>query len=230
MLKLFTDRKLNPHNFYSFFLKTCYGKKLLLLSLALGSALSLFWFMSVLILKKDLLQIDASPHISIEFLSNLRDEDLQLRSRRRPKKPEPDKAPPQSPRLKIPQTQPQKPQLSTVLLAPALPDEAPLGGESSVGGGGGSDTQAVPSFRISPVYPRRAALQNIEGFVLLKFDINKMGQTENISVLRARPPQIFNASAVRALSKWKYKPKIENGRAVRQNGLKVKLDFILDGG
>ena len=203
-------------------------KKALSAVLALISALGLFWFMSVLIFKKNLIRANGGQNLSVEFLSHLREEELQLRSRRRPKKPKAEKALPESPRIKMSEPQLQKPQLETALSAPALPDEAPLGAESVAKGGG--DTEAVPSFRIRPVYPRRAALQNIEGFVLLQFDINKMGQTENISVLRARPPQIFNSSAVRALSKWKYKPKIENGRPVRQNGLKVKLDFNLEGG
>ena len=195
--------------------------------LALATALSLFWFMSVLILKENTAYRGESQNLSVRFLSDPRPEDLELRSRRLPKKPEPDKPPPQSPKLKISQKDLPKPQLSTEVPVPDLPDDPALEGKGPAGGGGNSDRSAVPVFRIRPVYPRRAALQNIEGFVLLKFDVNKAGRTENISVLRASPPQIFNSAAIQALGKWKYKAKMENGRPVRQNGLKVKLDFAL---
>ncbi|MCZ0932004.1 MAG: energy transducer TonB, partial [Oligoflexia bacterium] len=89
------------------------------------------------------------------------------------------------------------------------------------------DREGTPIFRIQPLYPRRAALQNIEGFVILQFDITAGGYTDNITVIQASPPQIFNSSAVQALRKWKYKPKIENGKPVRQKNLKVQLDFNL---
>ncbi|WP_371193261.1 energy transducer TonB [Glaciecola sp. SC05] len=66
-----------------------------------------------------------------------------------------------------------------------------------------------------------------EGWVMLEFDINTLGEPVNISVLESVPARIFDKEAVRALTKWKYKPKIVDGVPVVQKDLKVRLDFTL---
>lgn len=63
------------------------------------------------------------------------------------------------------------------------------------------------------------------GYVQLKFDVDTTGNTENIQVIESQPEGVFDEAAVRALSKWKYNPKITNGKPVKQLGLKVQLDF-----
>lgn len=63
------------------------------------------------------------------------------------------------------------------------------------------------------------------GYVRLQFDINTKGNPENIVVVKSEPEGFFEDAAVKALSKWKYKPKVVNGRAVKQLGLQVQLDF-----
>ncbi len=182
--------------------------------------------MSVLISKGNLLSADNSnPNIEFLFQADLKE--LELRSRRLPKKPEAENPPPTAPKLKImptelkkPKLSPDRPQLETV-------DDFSSDLEGHTPGSPSQDSAGSPVFRIQPIYPRRAALQNIEGFVILKFDITETGQTDNISVLQASPPQIFNSSAIQALRKWKYRPKIEQGQAIRQNNIKVQLDFRL---
>ncbi|ASD66253.1 hypothetical protein B1L02_03855 [Pseudoalteromonas piscicida] len=49
----------------------------------------------------------------------------------------------------------------------------------------------------------------------------------NIKVLKSVPEQVFDKAAIKALSNWKYAPKVENGVAVIQKDLKVQLDFTL---
>lgn len=68
------------------------------------------------------------------------------------------------------------------------------------------------------------------GFVLLSFDIDEAGKPINIRVIDSEPKLIFDKSAMSALSKWKYKPKVVDGVAVIQKNLKVQLDFELDEG
>jgi len=94
--------------------------------------------------------------------------------------------------------------------------------------GGNDDKSAVPKVRINPRYPRIAATKGIEGFVTLTFDINAIGATENIQVVDSNPKGIFNKAARRALSKWKYEPKLRNTKAVPQPGQKVTLQFNLE--
>ena len=130
--------------------------------------------------------------------------------------------------------------LSTAL--PKSPPKTPLmnmpniksvlrSGGPAVGGGLGEqaiDTGPAPLVRIEPQYPRKAAMQGIEGWVILQFNITASGTVSNIKILGAKPLRIFNKSAIQALRKWKYQPKIENGKAVEQKGLKVQLDFKLE--
>ncbi|GEA06917.1 hypothetical protein KUL42_16780 [Alteromonas sp. KUL42] len=67
-----------------------------------------------------------------------------------------------------------------------------------------------------------------DGWVRMSFDITSSGTTENIKVIDSSPSGIFESEAIKALSKWKYKPKFIDGVAVKQTDLKVQLDFILE--
>ena len=225
----FLNSKLFKTKLFSFLnskqLKTKY---FIFLSLAFLTSVFVFYFMSLLISTGKNPSKADNQNIQINFLLNSQIEDLELRSRRMPKKPKQEKAPPTSPKLKIQQTELKKPEMISQLPQLDLPDDfrsdnkgAGAVAQKSV------DREVIPIFRIQPSYPRQAALQNIEGFVVLEFDITTAGNTDNITVIQASPPQIFNTSAIQALRKWKYKPKIEDGKAVRQNGLKVQLDFNL---
>jgi TonB family protein len=88
--------------------------------------------------------------------------------------------------------------------------------------------EAAPVEFVSPEYPSSAEKSNIEGFVVLQFDITKTGNTDNITVVDATPEGIFDESAKAALEQWKYKPAIKGGVARRQTGLLVQLDYKLD--
>ncbi|MGA4607244.1 energy transducer TonB [Pseudoalteromonas maricaloris] len=79
----------------------------------------------------------------------------------------------------------------------------------------------------NPTYPAYAARNRIEGYVQMSFDISESGKPINIQVLKSVPEQVFDKAAIKALSNWKYAPKVENGVAVIQKDLKVQLDFTL---
>jgi TonB family protein len=86
---------------------------------------------------------------------------------------------------------------------------------------------ATPIVRIEPKYPIEAAQNNLEGSVILSFDVDKSGATDNIKVVESNPPQTFDKVSITALNKWKYKPRIQGGQAQRQTGLTVQLDYRL---
>jgi protein TonB len=93
--------------------------------------------------------------------------------------------------------------------------------------GAPSDSDSVPLVRVPPQYPIRAAERGIEGWVVLRFTITATGTVENPVVLDANPKRIFDRSAIRALKKWKYRPRIVDGVAVNRVE-EVKLSFDLD--
>ncbi|WP_394132849.1 energy transducer TonB [Shewanella maritima] len=92
------------------------------------------------------------------------------------------------------------------------------------------DGDATPIVRIEPQYPIAAARDGKEGWVQLSFTINEVGGVEDVKVIKAEPKRLFNREAIRALKKWKYKPKIVDGKPLQQPGMTVQLDFTLDKG
>jgi TonB family protein len=65
-------------------------------------------------------------------------------------------------------------------------------------------------------------------WVELSFDINEIGEVVNIKVVKSTHKGILDKAAIRALKKWKYKPKVVNGIAVLQKDLKVRLQFDIE--
>lgn len=86
---------------------------------------------------------------------------------------------------------------------------------------------ASPVKRVPPAYPEKAAQNNVEGLVVLSFDITETGATDNINVVKSKPAGVFDESAKVALKQWEYKPRIQGGKGVRQTGLLVQLDYQL---
>ena len=63
--------------------------------------------------------------------------------------------------------------------------------------------------------------------VEVEFTISRAGTVKDPRVVAYEPSTIFNKAALRAIKKWKYNPKIENGKAVEQPGIAVRLRFAL---
>lgn len=87
---------------------------------------------------------------------------------------------------------------------------------------------ASPIVRINPKYPTSAARDGIEGWVQLSFNISPTGEVIDATVVNAEPKRIFDREALRAIKRWKYRPKVIEGVAQLQTGQTVQLDFKLD--
>jgi protein TonB len=79
---------------------------------------------------------------------------------------------------------------------------------------------------IRPIYPRDAAISGIEGWVKVEFTITEVGTVKNPVVIDAEPARIFNREAIRAILKWKFKPRVIDGIAVERRAVQ-RLDFSL---
>lgn len=89
----------------------------------------------------------------------------------------------------------------------------------------GANQQAIPLYRVEPKYPSRAKKQGAEGYVVMSFTIDPQGRPTDISVLDAKPRRLFEREAIQALRKWKYQPKVVDGKSIAQVGQTLRLDF-----
>jgi TonB family protein len=86
------------------------------------------------------------------------------------------------------------------------------------------------SWQARVEWPERARRLAIRaGWVLIEFDVSEAGAVENARVIEATPRGVFDANAVRAIERWRYRPAIEDGRAVARAGLRVRIRFESEG-
>jgi protein TonB len=91
-----------------------------------------------------------------------------------------------------------------------------------------SDGEYLPIVKVAPLYPESAASRGIEGYVLLEFTVTETGATADPHVLESQPQGIFDDAAKKAVLKFKYKPRVENGRPVRVDHVTHVITFKLD--
>jgi protein TonB len=186
--------------------------------LAVVTTMALFLTMKVLVTGQDYEIEDELASIGIDFVRVERDEDVNTKDRalKRPSQQKPDEPPP-PPKL----TQTQRPNM----------DKASMSADMSQFGLSGmnlnapvdGDTLAI--VRVLPRYPSRALSRGIEGWVLLEFTIDQLGQATDLIVVEADPKGVFDRAAVNAIKKWKYRPKTENGRPTMRPGVRQLISF-----
>lgn len=93
----------------------------------------------------------------------------------------------------------------------------------------GPSNDAIPLVRINPEYPRSAAARGTEGWVQLEFVITPAGTVDGARVIDAEPRGTFDDAALKAIARWKYNPKVVDGRPVERHGVQVVLRFQLEG-
>ncbi len=87
------------------------------------------------------------------------------------------------------------------------------------------NSSMIPLVRAIPPYPSRALQRGIEGFVLVSFTVNEMGNVINPVVTYAEPEGYFERAALQTIVKWKYAAKIENGNSVPVYGVQQRIVF-----
>ena len=113
----------------------------------------------------------------------------------------------------------------TAASAPAAP-AAPSADETA--SQSGPEQEVMPLNDVRPEYPYRARQRGIEGHIKLAFTITAAGRVENIRVVEASPPNVFDREARRAAARWRFAPRTENGSAVSREAVKT-LHFRLQG-
>ena len=68
--------------------------------------------------------------------------------------------------------------------------------------------------KIEPRYPFKAERLGIEGYVKVKFIVDKHGSVSNIKIIEARPKGVFENSVMKSLPLWKFLPGRKYGEPV----------------
>ena len=187
---------------------------------------SMFWSMHLLIAGGRYKPGDDAFVPVVDFVRLKKDSDIQERDRRKPEKPPPPKTPP-PPKMQVEQPPPDSPPTPFQMPKLDLPTRV-TGGPfmGSYAGGGAGSGDLTPMVRIHPQYPRQAARDGVEGSVLFELVINPDGTVKSARVLKAEPRGYFERDAQNAIYKWKFKPKLVDGKAVESKGTQL-MEFHL---
>lgn len=178
----------------------------------------LFHIMTVLIRGEDFTLVEPPKSLPISFVRLLEDVPPPPKSTiDPPRKPEP------QPRLRpAPIVEGAVTDFGGLVTDPGPIDPGPVAG-------GDFEGDAVPLVTSPPDYPARAAQRGIEGYVIVEFTIDALGRVHTPRVLEAQPTGIFDGAALRAISRYKYKPRVLGGEAVPVAGVRQRIVFELEG-
>lgn len=170
-----------------------------------------------------------------DFVRARTEEITREKEREMPKRPEPPKRPP-TPTQQIQQQQVQQqtmdldiPKIDVPLGAGGAGVFVPVSGATGAQGAGGfGDGDLIPIVRIEPQFPREALVEGISGYVVLSFTVMEDGSVEpgSTKVVESKPPRLFDSAAMRAVARWKFKPRIVDGKPVKRPATQ-RLDFNL---
>jgi protein TonB len=191
-------------------------------ALALAFTGVLFWFMQSLI-SATVAMAELRPAMKIEFTRLRRDTEARTRRQQKAQREKPlqTQATPRMSRISFDRSG------DKVEIIPPSMDARSSMSRMSVSVGG-SDRDVIPLVRIEPEYPQRAAQRGLEGYVVVRFTITPAGTIKDPTVVESEPKGIFDSAALKAVMRWKYNPKIEEGTAVERRGVQVRLTFQLE--
>ena len=86
-----------------------------------------------------------------------------------------------------------------------------------------SDRDAQPLVRIPPIMPPRAERS---GHCRVRFDVSPEGAPFNV-IATYCTQKLFERASIKSVQKWKYNPKIVDGRTVSRSGVESKITFRL---
>lgn len=164
----------------------------------------------------------------VDFINVDADDALRTKQREMPKEPEPPKDTPPQPKVQVQQeVQQTTPQLNINLPNLDVPFGVGQGLFLGYGQGMTAGGDLIPMVRVEPQYPREAARAGIEGHVIVEFTVLEDGSVTDAVVLESEPARVFDREAVRAILKWKFKPRIVNGKPVKRRAVQDMV-FNLD--
>lgn len=104
-----------------------------------------------------------------------------------------------------------------------------------------TEAEYQPIVKVAPLYPQRALSRGMQGWVLVEFEVNKTGAVvsprvvDNCGWLQPKaagpcvnsPNGVFDSAALRAVQKFKYAPRMNDGAPIRVSRVQNKITFEL---
>jgi len=99
----------------------------------------------------------------------------------------------------------------------------------NMGGGrvGMGEGDYLPIVKVAPIYPRRAQTRGLEGQCLVQFTVTTSGATKDAEIVECTSSLFANASK-KAVLKFKYKPRVEDGVPKEVPGVQHIITFKLE--
>jgi len=193
-------------------------RRLLALLCAIPVTLGLFSVMVILIETADQRIDDKKSQKLVEIIMSERSIETHLKE----VKPDKPQGPQEQPDMPAPITS--TPHVSSgaiEMTPPSFKAEVNI----SRGGWNSGEGDFMPIFTIPPKYPRRAERSGITGYVVVKFTVTKNGSVRNPQVIESKPNKIFDAAAIKAVAKYKFKPRVIEGEALEVAGVTQTIKF-----
>ena len=182
---------------------------------------ALFLTMRALIESGDATIDDSPERRVLEFVEVERDQSVEKKQRKPKKPPKPEQPPPEM-------EQPQMEQTDMINADASMSFAANIAADNGLKNGmslDASDGEYLPIVKVAPIYPRRALSRGIEGYVIVEFTVTPQGTVVSPEVVEAEPEGIFERAAMDAAKKFKYKPRMVDGKAVSVPGVQNQITF-----
>lgn len=85
----------------------------------------------------------------------------------------------------------------------------------------------LPIVKVAAFYPRRAQAQGVTGYCVVEFTVTTSGAVRDPRAVDCQPPGVFEASSLRAVQRFKYRPRTVDGHPVEVDGVRNRFVFEL---
>ncbi len=199
-----------------------YGRYAFSIVIGVVVTMSLLFLMQVLIATGKQALTKPRDRAKLEFVRVKRNEALNTEDFTPEKPPKPPETPPETPPQDMDNIDPTAP---TISVAPPT-----VSAETSIGGPGGmniAEGDYLPIVRVAPVYPARALSRGLEGYVDMSFTVTTTGTVKD-PVVMFSTSSLFERAAIRAVLKFKYKPRVVDGVPVEVPNVKTRITFKIE--
>lgn len=165
---------------------------------------------------------DPQKRYFLDFVRVKKQEIVNVEEPKPEKPPKPQQPPPDTPPPSQDDIDPNAPAIN--VRPPSSSTDVSISGPGTLSY---TDGEYLPIVRVAPIYPSRALSRGIEGYVDLEFTVTTAGTVKD-PVVTYSTSSLFNRAAMRAVLKFKYKPRVVDGQPVEVPGVKTRIRFELE--